>query len=184
MMVGQDAHAVADADLFGEAAEGTKERVLARRARETREEVMFDEPEVVEPHLVGEFALRQRFFVERVPVDLRAREGALAFVEETKLHHPAPGRRCRLVGRVTPPRRSPVLRPTLRGTSRLPTLAHLAAGVHRQGVRCLAGSAAGTPGVWGHGAQSSAWVAARARAGRRGQQTPSRRTGDARSNAL
>ena len=80
VMVGQDAHAVADADLLGEAAEGAKERVLAWRAREAREEVVFDEPEVVEPHLVGEFALRQRFFVQRVPVNLGALEGALAFV--------------------------------------------------------------------------------------------------------
>ena len=80
-MVGQDTDAVADADLLGDAAEGAKERVVTRRARKAREEVVFDEPEVVEPHLVGEFALRQRFFVECVPVNLRALEGALAFVE-------------------------------------------------------------------------------------------------------
>ena len=81
MMVGQDAHAIADADLLGDAAEGTKKGVLARRARETREEVVFDEPEVVEPYLVREFALRQRFFVERVPINLGALKRALAFVE-------------------------------------------------------------------------------------------------------
>ena len=81
MMVGQDTHAVADADLLGDAAEGTKKGVLARRAREPREEVVFDEPEIVEPHLVGEFALGECFFVQRVPVNLRALEGALTFVE-------------------------------------------------------------------------------------------------------
>jgi hypothetical protein len=57
MMVGQDTDPIANADLLGDAAEGAKEGVLARRAREAREEVVFDKPEVVEPHLVGEFAL-------------------------------------------------------------------------------------------------------------------------------
>jgi hypothetical protein len=80
-MVGQDAHAIADADLFSDAAEGAKKGILARRAREAREEVVFDKPEVVEPHLVGEFALGECFFVQRVPVNLRALEGALTFVE-------------------------------------------------------------------------------------------------------
>jgi hypothetical protein len=42
---------------------------------------MFDEPKIVESHLVGEFALRQRFFVERIPINRGALEGALTFVE-------------------------------------------------------------------------------------------------------
>src|SRR6266446_227694 len=109
MMIGQDTDTVANADLLGDPAEGAKEGVLAGRAREAGEEMVLNEPEVVEPHLVGEFALRQRFLVQRVPVNGRALERTLTFVEEAKLHHPAPVRRCRIVGRITPPARSPVL---------------------------------------------------------------------------
>ncbi len=56
-MIGQDADAVADADLFGNAAEGAKNGILARRSGEAREEVVLDKPRVVKPYLVGEFTL-------------------------------------------------------------------------------------------------------------------------------
>ena len=74
-MVGQDADAVADADLLGDAAQRAEHGVLGGRAGEAGEEVVFHEPEVVKPHLVGQFALFQCFLVEGVPIDLGALEG-------------------------------------------------------------------------------------------------------------
>ena len=59
VMVGQDADAVADADLFGDAAQGAENSVLGGGAGKAGQEVVFHKPEVVEPNLVGEFALLQ-----------------------------------------------------------------------------------------------------------------------------
>ena len=86
MMVGQDADAVADADLLGDAAQSAEDGVLRRRAGEAGEEVVFHEPEVVKPHLVGQLALFQCFLVKGVPVNLGALKRALAFVKQSELH--------------------------------------------------------------------------------------------------
>src|SRR5262249_31476142 len=55
-----------------------------------REEVVLDEPEVVEALPVGEHALLERFLVEPVPVDVLARERSLRLVEQAEFHDRLP----------------------------------------------------------------------------------------------
>src|SRR5882762_7327629 len=81
MMIRQDTDAIAKADLFGDAAQSAKDGVLAGRARKAGEEVVLDEPQVVEAHLVGEFTLRQGFFVQFVPVNLRPFELTITHID-------------------------------------------------------------------------------------------------------
>ena len=66
---------------LGDAAQGAEHGVLARRAGKAGEEVVLDEPQVVKAHLVGQFALLQRLFVEFVPIDLGALKRPLTFVK-------------------------------------------------------------------------------------------------------
>src|SRR5262249_61949321 len=73
-------------DAPGHLAQRAQEDLRARRAREAREEVVLDEPQVVEAHLVGEHALLERLLVELVPVDVGALEGSLRFVEQAEFH--------------------------------------------------------------------------------------------------
>src|SRR5262245_26952512 len=47
---------------------------------------MLHEPDVVEADAVGEHALLDRLFIERVPVDARALERSLCFVEQAESH--------------------------------------------------------------------------------------------------
>ena len=51
---------------------------------------MLHEPQVVKPHLVGQLTLFESLLVKRVPVDLGALEGALAFVKQAELHGKSP----------------------------------------------------------------------------------------------
>jgi hypothetical protein len=90
MVSRQDAHAEPDPDPPGQLTEGAEQDLGARRAREPGEEVMLHEPEVVEPDLLGEHALLDRLLVERVPVDARARERSLRFVEQAESHGRSP----------------------------------------------------------------------------------------------
>jgi hypothetical protein len=91
MVSRQDAHAEADPDPPGQLTQRTEQDLRARRAREPGEEVMLHEPEVVEPDLLGEHALLHRLLVERVPVDTRALERSLRFVEQAESHGRSPG---------------------------------------------------------------------------------------------
>ena len=86
MVIRQDAHPEAEADARRQLAERAEQDLRARRAREPGEEVVLDEPDVVEPGLLGRHALLDRLLVERVPVDGGARVGPLGLVEQTELH--------------------------------------------------------------------------------------------------
>ena len=63
MMVGQNADAVSNPNLLGDAAEGAKDRILTGRTGESGQEVMLHKPEVIEANLVGQLALIQGFFI-------------------------------------------------------------------------------------------------------------------------
>src|SRR5262249_1931993 len=76
----------ADPNAPGHLAECAEQNLRARRAREAREEVVLDEPQVVEAHLVGQHALLERFLVELVPVDVVAFERTLCLVEQAESH--------------------------------------------------------------------------------------------------
>ena len=89
MVVGQDADAVADTDVFGDAAQRAKDGVLAGRAGEPGKEVVFHEPDIVETHLVGQFTLGQGFLVKRVPVNSGALVGTLGLEQQAELHRAA-----------------------------------------------------------------------------------------------
>ena len=89
MVVRQDTDAVADADVFGDAAQRAKEGVLAGGAGKAGQEVVFHEPDIVETHLVGQFALGQGFLVKGVPVNSRAFVGTLGLEQQTELHRAA-----------------------------------------------------------------------------------------------
>jgi hypothetical protein len=91
MVVGQDAHAEADPNALGELTQGPEQDFRARGAREPGEEVMLDEPDVVETHLLGQDALLQRLLVQGVPIDGGALERSLRFVEQAESHSRSPG---------------------------------------------------------------------------------------------
>src|SRR5262245_1990366 len=86
MVRGKNGHAEADPDPPGHLTERAEQDLGTWRTREPCEEVMLDEPEVVESHAVGEHALLERFLVERVPLDARALERSLRFVEQAESH--------------------------------------------------------------------------------------------------
>ena len=86
MVRGQDRDAEADPDPLGELTQRAEQDLGAGRAREPGEEVVLDEPEVVEPDPVREHALLDRLLVERVPVDAGALERSLRFVEQAESH--------------------------------------------------------------------------------------------------
>ena len=77
MVVGQDGHAEADANILGALAERAEHHFRTGRTGEPKQEVVLDEPEVVESHLVGEFALVKSLLVQGVPVDFSAFIGTL-----------------------------------------------------------------------------------------------------------
>ena len=71
MVIGQDDYAKTEADVFGEAAEGSEDNLRAWGHAEGGEKVMLYEPHVVETHLVGETDLLDGFFDHGVVVQLR-----------------------------------------------------------------------------------------------------------------
>src|SRR5215470_10050463 len=90
MMIWQNAHAKADPDTFRHLTQGPEHDLRARRTRKPGEEMVLHKPEIVEAHLVGQRALFQRLFVQRVPIDVRTLKRPLHFVEDAKLHGPSP----------------------------------------------------------------------------------------------
>src|SRR5262249_60601192 len=85
-VAGRDAHAEADPDPPGHLAQRAQQHLRTRRAREAREEVVLDEPQVVEAEPVGQHALLEGLLVELVPVDIGAFEGSLRLVEQAESH--------------------------------------------------------------------------------------------------
>ena len=77
MVVGQDGHSEADANILGALAERAEHHFRTGRTGEPKQEVVLDEPEVVESHLVGKFALVKSLPVQGVPVDFSAFIGTL-----------------------------------------------------------------------------------------------------------
>ena len=100
MMVGQDRHAKANSDALGSLAQRPEHDLWTWRRRKPGEEVVFHEPEIIEAHPVGQLALLQGLFIERVPIDIFALKRSLHLVQDAKLHgwsphpghHPTAGR--------------------------------------------------------------------------------------------
>ena len=82
VMVGQDDHAKAQADVFGEAAQRAENNFRAGRRRKGGEEVVFDEPHIVEAHFVGQDALLDSFLDYGVVIQSRT----LHFVSQAEFH--------------------------------------------------------------------------------------------------
>ena len=76
-MVGQDGHPEADTYVLSTLAESAEHDFGTGRTGEPHQEVVLHEPEVVEAHLVGQFALVKGLAVQEVPVHIIALEGAL-----------------------------------------------------------------------------------------------------------
>jgi len=82
VVVGEDHDTEAEADALRQPAERAEQHLRARRHREAREEVVLDEPDGVEAHLVGEDALLQRLLDDPVIVHDRS----LHLVGEAQSH--------------------------------------------------------------------------------------------------
>ena len=80
MVVGENRDAESDADVLGPLAQGAKQHLGTGRTRETHEEMVLYKPEVVEPDLVGQFALVQGLLIEAVPVHVVALVGTLPLI--------------------------------------------------------------------------------------------------------
>ena len=79
MGVRQDRYSKTYPDVLGALAERTEYNLRARRAGESKEEVVLDEPHPVEARPIGQFALVKRLLVQGVPVYVSALVRALHF---------------------------------------------------------------------------------------------------------
>ena len=82
MVVGQDDDAKAQADALGQLAQRAENNFRAWRHAEGGEEVVLDEPDVIEAHLVGQADLLDGFLDDGVVVQL----GTLHFVGQAEFH--------------------------------------------------------------------------------------------------
>ena len=90
VMVRQYHDAEAQPDTACHAGQRRQYDLGGRGAGERGQEVVLDEPEVVEPDLVGQDALLQRLLDQHLVVDLEGRAGPLHLVEQSKLHRGLP----------------------------------------------------------------------------------------------
>ena len=89
VVVGQYGDTKTDADVLGALREGAEHYLGAGGAGEAVEEVVLDEPEVIEADFVRQLALFQRLLVQHVPINLFVPR-TLHLVQKSKLHEPSP----------------------------------------------------------------------------------------------
>ena len=82
MVVGQDDNAKPKADALGHLAERAEDHLGTRGHAERGQEVVLDEPHVIEAHLVGQADLLDGFLDDGVIVQL----GTLHFVGQAEFH--------------------------------------------------------------------------------------------------
>ena len=83
VVVGQDHHAEAEADALGQAAQRPEDDLGTGRLGEGGQEVVFHEPDRIEPHLIGQDALFDGLFNHGVVVQ----HGPLHLVCQGKFHN-------------------------------------------------------------------------------------------------
>ena len=93
VLVRQDDHAESEPDALGGSREGADDYLGRGGAGEGREEVVLDEPDVVEADLVGQNALLDGLFDQRLLVDDPVGRGPLHLVDDPKVHPVHPSRK-------------------------------------------------------------------------------------------
>ena len=91
VLVGQHDDTEAESNALGERCEGADDYLGRGRAGERREEVVLDEPDVVEPDAVGQDALLDGLFDKRLLVHNPVGRGPLHLIDDPKIHpvHPS-----------------------------------------------------------------------------------------------